>query len=45
MRKLIAILLAVVLVTAVSAQAKEIRVLLANRPYGEIGRASCRESG
>ncbi len=36
MRKLIAILLAVVLVMAVSAQAKEIRVLLANHPYGDL---------
>ncbi|MCK7479907.1 MAG: extracellular solute-binding protein [Candidatus Moduliflexus flocculans] len=36
MRKLIAILLAVVLVGTASAQAKEIRVLLANHPYGDL---------
>ncbi len=43
MRKLIAILLAVVLVGALSAQAKEIRVLLANHPYGELLKAAIPE--
>ncbi len=36
MRKLLTVLAAVVLVSAASAQTKEIRVLLANHPYGEL---------
>jgi multiple sugar transport system substrate-binding protein len=43
MRKLFAILLAVIVVAAAGAQAKEIRVLLANHPYGDLLKAAIPE--
>jgi multiple sugar transport system substrate-binding protein len=43
MRKLFAILLAVIVVAAAGAQAKELRVLLANHPYGDLLKAAIPE--
>jgi multiple sugar transport system substrate-binding protein len=43
MRKVIAILIAVAVVASVGAQTKEIRVLLANHPYGELLKAAIPE--
>jgi multiple sugar transport system substrate-binding protein len=43
MRKLVAILLAVISLAAAGAQAKEIRVLLANHPYGDLLKAAIPE--
>lgn len=43
MRKFFAIIVAVALATSVGAQAKEIRVLLANHPYGDLLKAAIPE--
>jgi len=43
MKKVFAILFAIALVAAASAQTKEIRVLLANHPYGELLKAAIPE--